>query len=77
MPLTMSSPTPTRQWLVNLNTNDGGKGRANSSLLLLGGFVSPNTTELVHNDGQSNLRFSLKSGRSDHCSIEVGIKINV
>ena len=49
----------------------------NSSLLLLGNFFSPNMTELTHNDGQSHLSFSLKPGRSDHCSVEVDFKINV
>ena len=68
-------------WSIGTQTMEAREGHTsamtNSSLLLLGNFFSPNTTELVHNDGQSNLRFSLKSGRSDHCSIEVGFKINV
>ena len=42
-----------------------------SGVLLLGGFYSPNTTELIQSDGQSRLGFSLLPGRSGHCSIEV------
>ena len=62
-------------WSNGTQTMEGREGHTsattNIGVLLLGGFYSPNTTELIQSDGQSHLSFSLQPGRSDHCSIEV------
>ena len=70
-------------WSTGIMTMEEREGHTSattdSGVLLLGGFYSPNTTELIQSDGQSHPGFSLQPGRSEHCSIEVqnSFKINV
>ena len=58
-------------WPIMPTTFRHTSATTSSGVLLLGGFYSPNTTELIQSDGQSRLGFSLLPGRSGHCSIEV------